>query len=124
MWYRIGKEYKFGYVTEPSYIVYNSNIPRMSSQLKQITKGKKVLFEKHKLDFSDQSKYLSDLYYELAYESLSYCLKVSFLRNLIKSIKLNVKKVQGIFKIPMHLLQVGYKQKLIDNECRKILKKV
>jgi glycosyltransferase involved in cell wall biosynthesis len=121
MWYRIGKKFEFGFDKEPCYIVYNKNINRMSSEVKQIIRGKEQLYEKHKKNFKNKRKYYSDFYYELAYEYLSHGLKTKFFKNMIKAISLSLKKITGFFIVPYKLLRITYKSKKIDEKIINIL---
>jgi glycosyltransferase involved in cell wall biosynthesis len=59
LWYRLSKICKFGVDNYPSYIEYNLKIQRLSSQIENIHKSKKALYEKHKSDFKNHQDYFS-----------------------------------------------------------------
>jgi len=119
LWYRIGKKYRFGFDKEPSYIVYNHNIHRMSSDLEKICHGKMMLFERYKDDFEDKNSFFSDLYYELAYEYLRFKCYRGFFNYFIKSIKINPSVIFEYQKIPFKKFSVTYGRET-DNEIEKI----
>ena len=100
LWYRIGKKYKFAFNKEPSYIIYNLKINRMSSQINNIYSGKKLLYEKYKKDFENKNRYYSDFHYEIAYEYLNFGYLKEFFNHFKKSVKLNPYKLKEFFKIP------------------------
>lgn len=119
LWYRIGKKYRFWFDNEPSYIIYNHKIHRMSSDLERICQGKMRLFEKHKEDFENKNSFFSDLYYELAYEHLRFHCYREFFKYVIKSIKMNPRTISEYKKIPFKKIS-GICEREIDQEIEKI----
>ena len=98
MWYRIHKEFTFGFHNFPDYIWYVPNIPRLSSQMEKICKSKIALYEKHKNDFEDKNRYFSNLYCELASIYFNFGDYANFLYSFKKSIILNPYRLPKILK--------------------------
>ena len=116
LWYRIGKEFEFGFDENPSYIVYNHSISRLSSQIEKICSGKKALYEKHKHDFEDEDKYYADLHFELAYEYLKFSGYRNFLKHFRKSISKNLRCIKDGLKIPLDRFGFGERCTMIDED--------
>jgi glycosyltransferase involved in cell wall biosynthesis len=121
LWYRIGKKFQIGFDKEPSYIVYNLNIYRLSSQLEKICSSKKVLYEKYKNDFEDENRYFADYHYELAYEYLIFDCYRKFLRHFIKSIEKNPSIITKYLEIPLQKIKAKNHRMKIDRECEAII---
>ena len=121
LWYRIGKKYKFGYVNEPLYIVYNHDIPRLSNRLEKIVAGKTSLFKKHKNDFKNNRFYNSDLNFELSYEYLRFKKYKIFFHHMKKAVKNRPLFIFKYLRVPKERIISKNKKIYVDNEIEKIL---
>lgn len=125
MLYRIGKKFLFGFDIQPSYIVYNLKIPRMSSDLERIYSGKKALYEKHKHDFDNQNKYFSDYHYELAHLYLLHGQYTKFFEHFKKSMEKNPGIIKKYFKeypsLPLGRFSLKNQRIPIDTDLKDLL---
>jgi len=101
LWYRIGKQYAFGFHPDPLYIEYNHNIPRLSSSLKDICDGRIALYRKHAHDFDLKSEYYSNLFFELAQEHQLFGDYTNYLSYLIKSLQYKPSQLIEYLQVPI-----------------------
>jgi glycosyltransferase involved in cell wall biosynthesis len=100
LWYRIGKQYTFGFDTFPLYLEYNHTIQRLSSSLENICQGRKEFYRKHKNDYPVEKDYFSDLYFELAHEYQRFGNHKTYVSYILKSISIKPNLFFKCFKIP------------------------